>query len=137
VRTGSDGGMHPAFLAKLRYEDGDRDARAAAAPVANTTLPPNVNPPHAPDPDTTSAVAAAPAPSAAKPKPAQTATAPKAAPADVHPPTKSQQPQVAQATQPAQAATAPGSGETNSGLISGAAAVVPAGSFEGRWGGLR
>jgi murein L,D-transpeptidase YafK len=135
VRTGSDGGMHPAFLAKLRYEDGDRDARAAAAPVANTTLPPNVNPPHAPDPDTTSAVAAAPAPSAAKPKPAQTATAPKAAPADVHPPAKPQQPQVAQATQPAQAATAPAEG--NSGLISGAAAVVPAGSFEGRWGGLR
>jgi murein L,D-transpeptidase YafK len=137
VRMGTDGGMHPAFLAKVRYEqEGDRDFRAEAAPVANTTLPPNVNPPHAPDPDTTSAVATAPAP--AKPKPAQTASVPKTTPAD-HPPAKPQaQPQVAQAAQPAPAATtSPWPGESNSGLISGAAAVVPAGSFEGRWGGLK
>jgi hypothetical protein len=137
VRTGTDGGMHPAFLAKVRYEqEGDRSARAAAEPVANTTLPPNVNPPHEPGPDTTSAVATAPAP--AKPKPTQFASTPK--PADAHPPAKPQpsQPQVAQAAQPAPpATTAPSPGESNSGLISGAAAVVPAGSFEGRWGGMR
>jgi murein L,D-transpeptidase YafK len=131
VRTGTDGGMHPAFLAKVRYEqEGDRDARAAAEPVSNTTLPPNVNPPHAPDPDTTSAVATAPSPPApAKPKPA--ASAPK-------PVAKPQQAQVAQAAQPAApATTAPSPGDSNSGLMSGAAAVVPSGSFEGRWGGMR
>jgi murein L,D-transpeptidase YafK len=135
VRTGTDGGMHPAFLAKLRYEqEGDRDARAAATPVSNTTLPPNVNPPHAPDPDTTSTIAASAPP--VKAKATQTAAA---KPADVHPPAKPQpaQAQVAQAAQPAAPAAAPRPAESSSGLISGAAAVVPSGSFEGRWGGLR
>jgi murein L,D-transpeptidase YafK len=58
VRTGTDGGMHPAFLAKLQpktvfdFQTGRTEVRAPDGP-----LPPNVNPPHAPDPDTTSGVA--------------------------------------------------------------------------------
>jgi murein L,D-transpeptidase YafK len=61
VRTGTDGGMHPAFLAKLQpkplidFGHSGSDVTAPPGP-----LPPGVNPPHAPDPDTTSGVAAAP-----------------------------------------------------------------------------
>jgi hypothetical protein len=60
-------------------------------------------------------------------------------PAEGHPPAKPQpaQAQVAQAAQPAASAAAPWPGESSSGLISGAAAVVPSVSFEGRWGGLK
>jgi murein L,D-transpeptidase YafK len=110
VRTGTDGGMHPTFLAKLQpksifdFQSSKSDVKAPDGP-----LPPNVNPPHAPDPDNTGAVADASQPSesglkkmgkwfglggsepaeqaapaataAAKPKPApsQTAAAPKPA----------------------------------------------------------
>jgi murein L,D-transpeptidase YafK len=140
VRTGTDGGMHPAFLAKLRVQEGDMDARAAAGPVSNLSLPANVNPPRAPDPDTTSAVTpavqAAATSNGAKPKaaPAQAAGAPKPAPA--HSPATKPQAEVAQA-QPTSAAAPWPSPAANTGLMAGAAAVVPAGTFEGRWGALR
>jgi murein L,D-transpeptidase YafK len=138
VRTGTDGGMHPAFLAKLRVQEGDMDARAAAGPVSNISLPANVNPPRATDPDTTSAVtpaAQAGTSNGAKPKaapaPAQAAGTPK--PALAHSPATKPQAEVAQASQSTPAA-APW---PSPGLMAGAAAVVPAGTFEGRWGGLR
>jgi murein L,D-transpeptidase YafK len=50
VKTGTDGGMHPAFLAKLQpnplysLSSINSDVKAPPGP-----LPPNVNPPHAPD----------------------------------------------------------------------------------------
>jgi murein L,D-transpeptidase YafK len=142
VRTGTDGGMHPAFLAKLRVQEGDIDARAAAGPVSNISLPANVNPPRAPDPDTTSAVtpaAQAGTSNGAKPKaaPAQAAGTPK--PALAHSPAAKPQAEVAQASQstPAAAPWPAPAGNGNTGLMAGAAAVVPAGTFEGRWGGLR
>ncbi len=59
VRTGTDGGMHPTFLAKLQPKpliDFNRLSSDVSAPPG--PLPPNVNPPHAPDADTTSALAA-------------------------------------------------------------------------------
>src|SRR5262249_51063996 len=58
VKTGTDGGMHPLFLAKLQsrsvfdFQNVSRDVKAPSGP-----LPPNVNPPHAPDPEITAAVA--------------------------------------------------------------------------------
>jgi len=106
VKTGTDGGMHPTFLAKLQpksifdFQTNTREVRAPDGP-----LPPHVNPPRAPDPDSTAAVAepasgqtasqsglkkmgrwlglggsdpvepAAAAPATAKPKPAPTQTA--------------------------------------------------------------
>ena len=63
VKTGADGGMHPLFLAKLQsksvfdLQSVSRDVKAPSGP-----LPANVNPPHAPQPETTVA-AATPAPS--------------------------------------------------------------------------
>ena len=63
VKTGTDGGMHPVFLAKLQsksvfdLQSVSRDVKAPSGP-----LPANVNPPHAPQPETTVA-AAAPGPS--------------------------------------------------------------------------
>jgi murein L,D-transpeptidase YafK len=66
VRTGTDGGMHPAFLAKLKPRsliDFDRLTGASSDVKApDGPLPPNANPPRAPDSDATSAFAAAPAP---------------------------------------------------------------------------
>jgi murein L,D-transpeptidase YafK len=65
VKTGADGGMHPLFLAKLQsksvfdLQNMSRDVKAPSGP-----LPPNINPPHAPEPEVTMAVAA-PAPSRA------------------------------------------------------------------------
>jgi murein L,D-transpeptidase YafK len=102
VKTGTDGGMHPLFLAKLQsksvidFQTGNRDVRVPSGP-----LPPNVNPPRAPEPEMTAAnraaqptesastlrtigkwlgfggsePAAPPAPAAAKPKPAPTQVA--------------------------------------------------------------
>ncbi len=137
VRTGADGGMHPTFLAKLQpksvfdFQTGRTEVRAPDSP-----LPPNVNPPRAPDPDTTSGVAdgsqssesglrkvgkwlgfgatetaeSAPAPTVAKPKATQTAApaAPKPAVAAAKPQTKPQT-EVAQASssQPASQQAAP------------------------------
>jgi len=62
VRTGTDGGMHPLFQAKLREKplidlsSLTRDDREINKPTA--PLPPDVNPPRAPNPDTTSSIAA-------------------------------------------------------------------------------
>jgi murein L,D-transpeptidase YafK len=59
VKTGSDGGMHPVFLAKLQsksafdFQNASRDVKAPSGP-----LPANVNPPHLPEPEVTMAVAA-------------------------------------------------------------------------------
>jgi murein L,D-transpeptidase YafK len=60
VRTGTDGGMHPAFLAKLNGNGSklfDLQSLTSDVKAPSGPLPPNVNPPRAPDPDTTSAVA--------------------------------------------------------------------------------
>jgi murein L,D-transpeptidase YafK len=65
VKTGTDGGMHPAFLAKLQsksvfdFHNVSSDVKAPPGP-----LPANINPPHAPEPQIT---AAAYAPSSAAP----------------------------------------------------------------------
>ena len=104
VRTGTDGGMHPLFLAKLKGESTNSIFSSHdGLTVPAGPLPSHVNPPHAPDPDSTSAVASAsdsegtfskmgkwlgfggssePTPPAspaspAKPKPTQTAATPK------------------------------------------------------------
>ena len=59
VKTGTDGGMHPVFLAKLQsksifeLQSMNPDIKAPPGP-----LPANVNPPRAPDPELTTAVAA-------------------------------------------------------------------------------
>jgi len=130
VRTGADGGMHPTFLAKLQpksvfdFQTGRTEVRAPDGP-----LPPNVNPPRAPDPDTTSGVAdgsqssesglrkvgkwlgfgatetaegapAAAAPTVAKPKATQTA-----APAAPKPAVAAAKPQPKPQTEVAQAST--------------------------------
>jgi murein L,D-transpeptidase YafK len=58
VKTGTDGGMHPVFLAKLQsksvfdFQSGSRDVKAPSGP-----LPANINPPRAPEPELTAAVA--------------------------------------------------------------------------------
>jgi murein L,D-transpeptidase YafK len=60
VKTGTDGGMHPAFMAKLQSKplfdlhSGNSDVKAPPGP-----LPANVNPPHATDPQITTAAYAA------------------------------------------------------------------------------
>ncbi len=60
VKTGTDGGMHPAFLAKLQSKP-LFDLRSASSDVKAPPgpLPANVNPPHAPDPQITAAAYAA------------------------------------------------------------------------------
>jgi murein L,D-transpeptidase YafK len=60
VKTGTDGGMHPAFMAKLQSKplfdlrNVNSDIKAPPGP-----LPASVNPPHAPDPQITTAAYAA------------------------------------------------------------------------------
>jgi murein L,D-transpeptidase YafK len=154
VRTGTDGGMHPTFLAKLRPQEAlfDNDGRFRPVMPSSIPLPANVNPPRPPNPDadTTSSVPAAQPEPPAKPKPAPTmalAGASKPAPT-VHAVTKPQpaapKPEVAQMTAPpanpkppSPFPDAPPPPATSSGMMSGAAPVVPAGSFESRWGGMR
>ncbi len=172
VRTGTDGGMHPTFLAKLRPQEAMFDSDGHFRPVmpSSIPLPANVNPPRAPSPeaDTTSSVAAAepaqPAPATpAKPKAVySTASVPSAKPT-IHAVTRPQpaaakpQPQtdVAQMTAPPANAPPANSAPPNtaaraaspfpdpppppqgSGMMTGATPVVPSGSFEGRWGGMR
>ena len=129
--------------------------------------PANVNPPRAPSPeaDTTSSVAAAePAPAApAKPKAVYSTASVAPAKPVIHAVTKPQpaaakpQPQtdVAQMTAPPANSTPSNSAPPNpatraaspfpdppppaqgSGMMTGATPVVPSGSFEGRWGGMR
>jgi murein L,D-transpeptidase YafK len=132
VKTGTDGGMHPAFLAKLQPKSiFDLQSVKSDVKAPDGPLPPNVNPPHAPDPDTTAGVAepgtgsslkkwfgfgggeptqpAAPAATAAatpaKPKPAaaQTVSTPKPTVAAAHP-APAGKPQPKSATEIAQAA---------------------------------
>ena len=58
VRTGTDGGMHPSFEAKLHptlFSFSTSDVKAPPGP-----LPPSTNPPHAPNTDATSAVSSTP-----------------------------------------------------------------------------
>src|SRR5262249_33682325 len=75
VKTGTDGGMHPLFLAKLQsksvfdFQNAGRDIKAPSGP-----LPTNVNPPRTPEPEITTA-AYAPASTRALAAP-QTSTSP-------------------------------------------------------------
>ena len=168
VRTGTDGGMHPTFLAKLRPQEALFDSEGHFRPVmpSSIPLPANVNPPRAPSPeaDTTSSVAAAePAPAApAKPKAVYSTASVAPAKPVIHAVTKPQpaaaKPQspteVAQMTPPANSTpsnSAPPNPATRaaspfpdpppptqgSGMMTGATPVVPSGSFESRWGGMR
>jgi murein L,D-transpeptidase YafK len=74
VRMGTDGGMNPVFVAALQggvLRDSEGNIRSIMPVTAPGTIPPNVNPPHAPAPDTTGSVgapASAPA-SPATPRP--------------------------------------------------------------------
>jgi murein L,D-transpeptidase YafK len=159
VRTGTDGGMHPTFLAKLRPQDAmfDNDGHFRAVVPSSIPLPATATLPRAPSPEaeTTSSIAAAQPEPAAKPKQtASMALAGTSKPAPtIHAVTKPKpdaaKPQphtdVAQMTaQPAPTAPRPAPSPfdnappaaTNSGVITGAAPVVPSSSFEGRWGGL-
>ncbi len=68
VKTGSDGGMHPLFLAKLQsksvfdFQNVSRDVKAPSGP-----LPTNINPPHTPEPEITTAAFAPASTRAAQP----------------------------------------------------------------------
>ena len=164
VRTGSDGGMHPTFLAKLRPQDALFDNEGHFRPVmpSSIPLPANVNPPRAPQPEaeTTSSVAAA-QPEPAKPKPVYSTASVTPAKPTIHAVTKPQpaaaKPQptdVAQMTAPPAGSTPsnsaanstprtaspfpdPAPAAQGSGMMTGATPVVPSGSFESRWGGIR
>jgi murein L,D-transpeptidase YafK len=63
VKTGTDGGMHPAFLAKLQSKP-LFDVRSLSSDVKAPPgpLPANVNPPHASEPQITAAAYASPQP---------------------------------------------------------------------------
>jgi murein L,D-transpeptidase YafK len=162
VRTGTDGGMHPTFLAKLRPQEAlfDNDGRFRPVMPSSIPLPANVNPPRPPQPeaDTTSSVAAAqPEPAAAaKPKAVYNTASVAPAKPTIHAVTKLQpaaakpQTDVAQMTAPpansAPSNSAPPSASPfpnpapaaqGSGMMTGATPVVPSGSFESRWGGMR
>jgi len=168
VRTGTDGGMHPTFLAKLRPQEALFDSEGHFRPVmpSSIPLPANVNPPRAPSPeaDTTSSVAAAQPEPAAPAKPKAVYSTASVAPAKpvIHAVTKPQpaaakpqsQTEVAQMTPPANSTpsnSAPPNPATRaaspfpdpppptqgSGMMTGATPVVPSGSFESRWGGMR
>jgi murein L,D-transpeptidase YafK len=77
VRTGTDGGMHPTFLAKLRPQDAmfDNDGHFRSVTPSSIPLPAYVNPPHAPNPETETTSAIASAQPDAKAKPAGMALA--------------------------------------------------------------
>jgi murein L,D-transpeptidase YafK len=157
VRTGTDGGMHPTFLAKLRPQEAmfDNDGHFRTVTPSSIPLPAYVNPPHAPVPETemTSAIASAKPEPKAKPaammlagtsKPAPTihaVTKPK--PDAAKPETANPEQAVAQVaapvTAPAAAASSPlkATPPATSGAMAGAAPVVSTNSFDSRWGGLR
>jgi murein L,D-transpeptidase YafK len=194
VRTGTDGGTHPVFLAKLHphlIRDPDGTVRAVVEPNAPGTIFDALNPPRAPQvaeattgsvPVTRSLAPSSPAAAAKPPQqppkqqadtgnlftrlfssepppaaPAQKsenavepAKLPKAAPAVPAPkpatrapapsatanaaPAKPQQ----KTTEDAQPADEPVRSANNaSGLLNGAQPVVPTGTFDSRWSGLR
>jgi hypothetical protein len=162
VRTGTDGGMHPTFLAKLRPQDAmfDNDGHFRTVTPSSIPLPAYVNPPHAPTPEeTTSAIASAKSEPKAKPagmmlagtsKPAPTIHAVAKPKSDAaKPETAKPEQAVAQVaapvTAPVAAASPPpkatpfanASPPATSGAIAGAAPVVSTNSFDSRWGGLR
>jgi hypothetical protein len=159
VRTGTDGGMHPTFLAKLRPQEALFDSEGHFRPVmpSSIPLPANVNPPHAPSPeaDTTSSIAAA-QPEPAKAKPVFTTASVAPAKPTIHAVTKPQpaaakpNAEVAQMTAPPANSTPsnsappaaspfpnPAPAAQGAGMITGATPVVPSGSFESRWAVMR
>jgi hypothetical protein len=152
VRTGTDGGMHPTFLAKLRPQEAmfDNDGHFRSVTPSSIPLPAYVNPPHAPvqETETTSAIASAqPEPKA---KPAGMALAGTSRPAhavakqkpDAAKPESAKPEQaIAQVATPAAAPAAPAkagnaSPPATSAAMTGAAPVVSSSSFESRWGGM-
>ncbi len=156
VRTGTDGGMHPTFLAKLRPQDAlfDNDGHFRPVMPSSIPLPATVNPPRPPSPEaeTTSSIAAAqPEPAApAKPKPTMALAGTSKPAPTVHAVTKPQpaapkpQTEVAQMSAPPANSTAPPASPfpnpppaASSGIMTGATPVVPSGTFESRWGGMR
>jgi murein L,D-transpeptidase YafK len=162
VRTGTDGGMHPTFLAKLRPQDAmfDNDGHFRSVTPSSIPLPAYVNPPHTPTPEeTTSAIASAKPEPKAKPAAMMLAGTSKPAPT-IHavakpksdaakPETAKPEQAVAQVSAPAAAPVAAASPPpkatpsanasppATSGAITGAAPVVSSNSFDSRWGGLR
>jgi hypothetical protein len=157
VRTGTDGGMHPVFLAKLRPQDAmfDNDGRFRAVTPSSIPLPAYVNPPHAPTPEETTSAIASAEPKAkpaamtlagtSKPAPTIHAVA-KPKPDIAKPDTAKPEQTVAQvatsapASAPSQPKATPfdsSSPPATSGAIAGAAPVVSSSSFESRWGGMR
>jgi murein L,D-transpeptidase YafK len=190
IRTGTDGGMHPVFLAALQKQQaGPSDSPLQALAVVKTpgTIPENVVPPRASQPvvqpSIASIVATAqptppPAPArvaadAERPAPARrpalgslfskiyapnnarasaSASETTGAIAPTRPATAQKPPSVARSAQtaalrairpkPANAAepaakTADGGQPANTaGLLSGAAPMLPAGSFESRWSAI-
>ena len=157
VRTGTDGGMHPTFLAKLRPQDAmfDNDGHFRAVTPSSIPLPAYVNPPHAPVPETeaTSAIASAQPEHKAKPagmmlagtsKPAPTIHAVAKLKPEAKPETAKPEQTVAQVAAPVAAASPPKATPfdktlppATSGAIAGAAPAVSSSSFDSRWGGLR
>jgi murein L,D-transpeptidase YafK len=161
VRTGTDGGMHPTFMAKLKPKnllDGIfGETKIAGAQPGK--LPPNVNPPRpgATAEITTASTSTAAPRTAAYATPVSESQVRSAAAAAA---TRSEQPRTESTTAPRPSSpvalrgpqSAPSRGEpssdqkvadaqsappaTRSGIISGAvAAPVPAASFDSRWGG--
>jgi murein L,D-transpeptidase YafK len=60
VRTGTDGGMHPTFMAKLRPSGMFDNSGRIQAFTSTSPLPAHVTPPRAAEPETTATVAAKP-----------------------------------------------------------------------------
>jgi murein L,D-transpeptidase YafK len=151
VRTGTDGGMHPSFLARLRLQHGEFDSHILTGEVSSIPVPPTVNPLREPEPETTSAVNAAAAastvPVASNPAAVKKAPSPppKSTVAALHVPAKPQADAppgakaapVATPSGSSSAQPAPWPSDPKPGLITRAAPVVPRVSFDGRWGGVR
>jgi murein L,D-transpeptidase YafK len=158
VRTGTDGGMHPTFLAKLRPQEAmfDNDGHFRSVTPSSIPLPAYVNPPHAPvqETETTSAIASAQPEPKAKPagmalagtsRPAPTIHAvAKPKPDAAKPESAKPEQTIAQVATPAAAPAAPAkagsfgnaSPPPTSSAMTGAAPVVSSSSFESRWGGM-